>query len=170
MLSTPADPFRNEGICCAGVEKRKRGRGRSDAGGSVDVYGPVQYGRFPIAEPFGKDENRQGGINDGTMKTGSLVTSFVNAWYARTRVPVLAVSASKGGSCMKEWQPGSPYLNDAMQRMHDVSNLGCGKAHPIGSIQGFCHVIEKDMQSVIKFNHRTGGLVQCRVSLREDIP
>ncbi|MBQ3736039.1 MAG: polyphosphate polymerase domain-containing protein [Candidatus Methanomethylophilaceae archaeon] len=50
------------------------------------------------------------------------------------------------------------------------TDLGCGKTHPIGGIQGFCHVIEKDMQSVVKFNHRTGGLVQCRVSLCEDIP
>ena len=75
---------------------------------------------FPIVEPFGKDENRRGGIDDGTMKTGSLVTSFVNAWYARTQVPVLAVSASKGGSCIREWQPDSPYLTDAIKRMHDA--------------------------------------------------
>ena len=58
---------------------------------------------FPIAEPFGKDENRQGGINDGTMKTGSLVTSFVNAWYARTQVPVLAVSADEQGLQRGYW-------------------------------------------------------------------
>lgn len=93
------------------------------------VSAPFQL--FPIAEPFGKDENRQGGINDGTMKTGSLVTSFVNAWYARTRVPVLAVSASKGGSCMKEWQPGSPYLNDAMQRMHDALAFMQSSGHTV---------------------------------------
>lgn len=51
----------------------------------------------PISEPFGRAENRRGGIDDGDMKTGSMVTAFVNAYYTRTGVPVVGVSASKGG-------------------------------------------------------------------------
>ena len=93
------------------------------------VSAPFQL--FPIAEPFGKDENRRGGIDDGTMKTGSLVTSFVNAWYARTQVPVLAVSASKGGSCIREWQPDSPYLTDAIKRMHDALDFMHSSGHTV---------------------------------------
>ena len=75
---------------------------------------------FPVEEPFGVHENRQGGIDDGKMKTGSLVTSFVNAWYVGTGIPVLAVSASKGGSSILEWQRGGAFFTDAMKRMLDA--------------------------------------------------
>lgn len=47
---------------------------------------------YPICEPFGRLGNRPGGIDDKDMKTGSLVTSFVNAYYEKTRVPIVALS------------------------------------------------------------------------------
>lgn len=72
----------------------------------------------PIIEPFGQNENRAGGIDDGMMKTGSLVTAFVNAYYEKTRMPVVGVSASKGGSTITQWQPGSEFLTDALARFH----------------------------------------------------
>ena len=71
---------------------------------------------FPIQEPFGVNENNPSGIHE-TLKTGSLVSAFVNAYYAVRHVPVVAVSASKGGSVMREWAPGTAYLNDAMARL-----------------------------------------------------
>ncbi len=74
---------------------------------------------FPITEPFGIHENAINGIHE-TLKTGSMVSSFVNAYYAGTKVPVVAVSASKGGSVMAEWQPGMPYLTDALDRLRDA--------------------------------------------------
>lgn len=49
---------------------------------------------YPISEPFGRNENRKGGIDDGDMKTGYMVTAFVNAYYGRTGIPVVGVSAS----------------------------------------------------------------------------
>lgn len=70
-----------------------------------------------LEEPFGCLENREGGIHDGTMKTGSMVSAFVNAYYEKTRIPVVGVSASKGGSRILEWQPGTPYLNDTRERL-----------------------------------------------------
>lgn len=76
---------------------------------------------YPIGEPFGVAENRVGGINDcwGEVraKTGSMVTAFVNAYYAGCGVPVVGVSASKGGSSMAQWQPGGDYLTDALSRL-----------------------------------------------------
>ena len=69
-----------------------------------------------LCEPFGCRENRSDGINDGDMKTGSMVTSFVNAYYGITEIPVVGVSASKGGSRIEQWQPGTPFLNDAAKR------------------------------------------------------
>ena len=71
----------------------------------------------PIEEPFGRLENRRGGIDDGDMKTGSMVTAFVNAYYEKTGIPVVGVSASKGGSRIDQWQPEEDFLNDAIARM-----------------------------------------------------
>ncbi len=71
----------------------------------------------PISEPFGRMENRHGGIDDGDRKTGSMVTAFVNAYYACTGVPVIGVSASKGGSVISQWRPGGAYLTDAISRL-----------------------------------------------------
>lgn len=78
----------------------------------------------PITEPFGLNENRKGGIDDGTMKTGSMVTSFVNAYYERNdHVPVVAVSASIGGSSIAQWN--QVYKPDAVKRLKDcVAFLG----------------------------------------------
>ena len=74
----------------------------------------------PISEPFGRAENRRGGIDDGDMKTGSMVTAFVNAYYTRTGVPVVGVSASKGGSVISQWRPGGAYLTDAIDRFESA--------------------------------------------------
>lgn len=71
---------------------------------------------YPLEEPFGKNENRPEGIHE-EIKTGSMVSAFANAYYAETHVPVVGVSASKGGSSMVEWQPGSLYLTDALERL-----------------------------------------------------
>jgi len=76
---------------------------------------------FPITEPFGIHENNPNGISEN-LKTGSMVSAFVNAYYAENRVPVVGVSASKGGSVMAEWQPGTPYLTDALNRLAAAKN------------------------------------------------
>lgn len=43
----------------------------------------------PIEEPFGADENNPDGIFEPGMKTGSMVTAFVNEYYKLTHVQVL---------------------------------------------------------------------------------
>ncbi len=50
------------------------------------------------------------------MKTGSLVTAFVNAYYEKTGVPIVGVSASKGGSSILQWQPDAAFGRDALER------------------------------------------------------
>lgn len=57
---------------------------------------------YTIVEPFGYYENTEV-MNDFHMKRGSLVTAFVNAYYEKTGVPVVAVSASKGGMSSSYW-------------------------------------------------------------------
>lgn len=70
----------------------------------------------PIEEPFGADENNPDGIFEPGMKTGSMVTAFVNEYYKLTHIPVLAVSASKGGSSISEWHGNNDFLSDAIAR------------------------------------------------------
>ena len=72
---------------------------------------------WPIEEPFGVNENNPDGIYEPGMKTGSMVTAFVNAYYEKTGMPILAVSASKGGSAIGEWQGNEDYLSDAISRL-----------------------------------------------------
>lgn len=73
----------------------------------------------PIAEPFGVNENTSAGINDGSAKTGSMVTAFANSYYTHNGgVPIVGVSASKGGSGIDEWQPGQPLYADAVSRLN----------------------------------------------------
>lgn len=76
----------------------------------------------PIKEPFGMNENNPDGIYEPGMKTGSMVTSFVNAYYARTKIPVIGISASKGGSHIGEWQGNRDYLSDALMRLDRAEN------------------------------------------------
>lgn len=78
---------------------------------------------YPISEPFGRLENRRGGIDDGDMKTGSMVTAFANAYYEKTGIPIVGVSASKGGSRIDCWQPGGEFLDDTLARMKDTSEF-----------------------------------------------
>lgn len=72
---------------------------------------------YPIAEPFGAAENDPQGIFEPGMKTGSMVTAFVNAYYTGTGTPVVGVSASKGGSEIARWQGQDDLLSDALQRL-----------------------------------------------------
>ncbi|MCR4744705.1 MAG: hypothetical protein K5894_05680 [Lachnospiraceae bacterium] len=57
---------------------------------------------YTITEPFGFYENTET-MNDLFLKRGSLVSAFVNAYYEETGVPVIAVSASKGGTPSTYW-------------------------------------------------------------------
>ena len=78
---------------------------------------------YPATEPFGVWENRPGGIFEPGMKTGSMAVSFMNAYFQETRTPVIGISASKGGSAIREWQPGSPFLEDALLRLRTAEGF-----------------------------------------------
>lgn len=69
-----------------------------------------------LKEPFGENENNEHGVTEPGMKTGSMVTAFVNACYAKTGIPIVGVSCAKGGSSIAEWMPGSSYYTDAVER------------------------------------------------------
>lgn len=82
------------------------------------ITDPTQL--YDAIEPFGKDENNPEGIDEPGMKTGSLVSSLMIQCYQQTEVPIVGVSAAKGGSSIDEWQPGMPYLRDALARFKEA--------------------------------------------------
>jgi hypothetical protein len=77
---------------------------------------------YPLTEPFGEDENKTDGVDDEDLKTGSLVSSFVNSYYSGTGVPVVAVSASAGGSTLHSWRKDGEMLPDAVNRFNAAKN------------------------------------------------
>ena len=63
-------------------------------------------GLHPIVEPFGRGDC--GYLSDNNaVRNGSLVSSFVNAYYGATGVPVVAVSASRGATDSAYWASSS---------------------------------------------------------------
>lgn len=82
-----------------------------------------------LTEPFGKLENNKAGIYDvfgesELAKTGSLVSAFCEKLYEQCQIPIVGVSASKGGSSLLQWQPESPegYLKDALSRFDSAKD------------------------------------------------
>ncbi|WP_099466988.1 sialate O-acetylesterase [Konateibacter massiliensis] len=71
---------------------------------------------YPIEEPFGENENNVDGVDDEDLKTGSLVSAFVNSYYSGAGVPVVAISASAGGSTIHSWRKDGTMLPDAVDR------------------------------------------------------
>ena len=75
---------------------------------------------YDVIEPFGVNENNNNGVSEPNAKTGSLVSAFMNGYYSVTKVPIVGVSCSKGGTSINWWQPGSDALNDAINR-HNIA-------------------------------------------------
>lgn len=73
---------------------------------------------YPLAEPFGKDENVTGSIDDLWKRTGSMASAFAINYYKLTKRPIVGVSASEGGTTISQWQPGTPRLIDAVSRLN----------------------------------------------------
>lgn len=75
----------------------------------------------PLKEPFGVRENSPGLTDEDaealTSKKGGLVSAFCEYYYQQTGVPIVAVSASKGGTGSGEWVPGEPLFEEAAMRL-----------------------------------------------------
>ena len=74
---------------------------------------------YPIEEPFGQYEITDSSFIDGSLREGTLVTSFANAYYTETQTPIVGVSISQGGSTINWWNMESHY-EDAIDRFQDA--------------------------------------------------
>lgn len=70
---------------------------------------------YKAVEPFGRLENNPNGITE-TTKTGGMVTSIMKTYFQQTGIPIVGVSASRGGTSINDWLPNTVYYNDAVQR------------------------------------------------------
>ena len=69
-----------------------------------------------LQEPFGLNEdNAQSGVSN-TKRAGTLVSAFANAYYEKTRIPIIGVSCSRGSTDTEFWKPGGKPLEDAIKR------------------------------------------------------
>lgn len=55
-----------------------------------------------LTEPFGTGQD-SGNLYDADLRTGSMVTAFVNTYYQKTKTPVVAISATQTGSGCVSW-------------------------------------------------------------------
>lgn len=85
----------------------------------------------PLTEPFGKNENIPGCINDEEKKTGSLAAAFAEEYHRLTGRAVVGVSASQGGTSLQAWR--DVLVQDAAARLQQakawLSDQGLTPAH-----------------------------------------
>lgn len=76
-----------------------------------------------LQEPFGEKEHKEGYLDDRELleRGGSLVTSFVNAYYKETRERIVAVSASRGSAQISSF---NRYLvEDVIERLENAKRV-----------------------------------------------
>lgn len=73
----------------------------------------------PITEPFGLGQD-SGTMRDGNLRTGSMVTAFVNEYYKGTQVPVVGVSATVVGSGRVSWS--TTHYKEAAKRLNKAQS------------------------------------------------
>lgn len=75
---------------------------------------------YPVKEPFGKTEGNEqmedvGGSGD--KKSGSMVSSFCENYYETCGVPIVAISASVGGTSIQLWGEGTTFFKESRRRL-----------------------------------------------------
>ncbi len=76
-----------------------------------------------LTEPFGENEHKEGYLDDRELLTrgGSLVTSFVNAYYKETGERVVAVSASRGSARISSFN--NYLVEDVIERLENAKGV-----------------------------------------------
>ncbi len=76
-----------------------------------------------LTEPFGKEEHKEGFLDDRGLieRGGSLVTSFVNAYYKETKERVVAVSASRGSAQISSFN--NYLVKDVIERLENAKRV-----------------------------------------------
>lgn len=120
---------------------------------------------LPVKEPFGWGQDNAM-MADGELRTGSLVTAFVNEYYKQTGTPVVGVSATVVGSGRISWstlhyQEAARRLNKA-QKALKKKKLKTGHIYVVymqGENDAFTDCsVEEYMDCLKKFYKNLSGL------------
>ena len=87
------------------------------------VYDGIPEVMKELKEPFGAEANNATSGVSETGKSGSLVSSFVESFYAETQMPVVAVSCSKGGTPIEFWDTDGSAYSDALSRLEGARDF-----------------------------------------------
>lgn len=76
-----------------------------------------------LQEPFGENEHKEGYLDDRNLldRGGSLVTSFVNAYYQVTQERVIGVSASRGSAQISSFN--NYLVEDVIDRLENAKRV-----------------------------------------------
>lgn len=114
----------------------------------------------PITEPFGLGQD-SGTMMDGNLRTGSMVTAFVNEYYKQTKVPVVGVSATVVGSGRVSWS--TSHYKEAAKRLNKAQKALKKKGLKIrhiymvymqGENDGFAHSTTKEYTQSMKLMYK----------------
>ena len=109
LSAADSDPVTVDLIIFAGQSNMSGNGGNASLAPAVAVGHGYEYrptsspnALYPLVEPFGRNE--RGYISDMPIyQSGTLVSAFVNSYYAKTGVPVVAVPATHGGTESGFW-------------------------------------------------------------------
>lgn len=85
--------------------------------------GQDPMGLYGVVEPFGDRENGYTSDPTGSRK-GTLVSSFMSTYYSTTGIPVVGVSAAKGGTDLAYWL--KPEVQAELLKKYNDAVSWCG--------------------------------------------
>lgn len=135
---------------------------------------------YRIKEPFGKYENNPDGLNDikpnsKPAKTGSMVSMVAKTYFEKTGIPIVGVSASKGGRKIECFEPGTDLYTDMEQRLKSCLKYLDKNGYNVEHVYMAWHQgeadtyttteeYEKSLNTIVDTVHRRCGVEMCFVS------
>lgn len=119
-----------------------------------------------LTEPFGKNEHKEGFLDDRELipRGGTLVTSFVNAYYKQTKERVIAVSASRGSAQISSFN--NYLVEDVIERLENAKRVMTEQQVNIRHIYMVWFQGETDAYLATTSDQYIGGMQQLLYTLQ----
>lgn len=106
----------------------------------------------PLKEPFGVGQIKTKAKR--SEQGATLVSAFVNAYYKKTKTPVLAMNTAKGGTSIGEWS--SSYYKNVVKDVKAMEKLLKKKGLKKGHVYVVLYQGENDaLNSIVSYNYRS---------------
>ncbi len=130
---------------------------------------------YPVVEPFGETENNDAlsdlnSLTGDGKKSGGMVSAFCEGYYEKTNVPVVAISASVGGTSVLKWMPGTSYFEESARRLNACLQFieECDNFETRNVFMVWCQG-ESDKSNWLKGNYDYFGNVKAVVNGLKDV-